>query len=123
MGREKERKKDTGLGRTPADNSDKLSAKDRTRARLYIRSLVSIKRSPSARRAPNLPGPIYIYIYAFSRRFCPKRLTVNSGYIFFVSMHLLPFAPVYSAYTDATPLADINLQNLQDIINSRNKRK
>ncbi len=27
----------------------------------------------------------YIYIYAFSRRFYPKRLTVHSGYNFFVS--------------------------------------
>ncbi len=27
-----------------------------------------------------------IYIYAFSRRFYPKRLTVHSGYTFFVSM-------------------------------------
>ncbi len=26
---------------------------------------------------------IYSYIYAFSRRFCPKRLTVHSGYTFF----------------------------------------
>ncbi len=30
--------------------------------------------------------PIYIYIYAFSRRFYPKRLTVHSGYTFFISM-------------------------------------
>ncbi len=29
---------------------------------------------------------IYIYIYAFSRRFYPKRLTVHSGYTFFISM-------------------------------------
>ncbi len=29
---------------------------------------------------------VYIYIYAFSRRFYPKRLTVQSGYTFFVSM-------------------------------------
>ncbi len=28
----------------------------------------------------------YIYIYAFSRRFYPKRITVHSGYTFFVSM-------------------------------------
>ncbi len=28
----------------------------------------------------------YIYMYAFSRRFYPKRLTVHSGYTFFVSM-------------------------------------
>ncbi len=27
-----------------------------------------------------------IYIYAFSKRFYPKRLTVHSGYIFIVSM-------------------------------------
>ncbi len=29
---------------------------------------------------------VYIYFYAFSRRFYPKRLTVHSGYHFFVSM-------------------------------------
>ncbi len=29
---------------------------------------------------------IYIYIYAFSRRFYPKRLTVHSGYTFIISM-------------------------------------
>ncbi len=28
----------------------------------------------------------YIYIYAFSRRFYPKWLTVDSGYTFFVIM-------------------------------------
>ncbi len=28
----------------------------------------------------------YIYVYAFSRRFYPKRLTVHLGYTFFVSM-------------------------------------
>ncbi len=28
----------------------------------------------------------YIYIYAFSRRFYPKQLTVHSGYTFIVSM-------------------------------------
>ncbi len=29
---------------------------------------------------------IYIYIYAFSRDFYPKRLTVHSGYTFFMSI-------------------------------------
>ncbi len=29
----------------------------------------------------------YIYIYAFSRCFYPKRLTVHSGYTFFLSVH------------------------------------
>ncbi len=29
---------------------------------------------------------IYIYIYAFSRRFYPKRLTVHSGYTFVLSV-------------------------------------
>ncbi len=29
---------------------------------------------------------IYIYMYTFGRRFYPKRLTVHSGYTFFVSM-------------------------------------
>ncbi len=32
--------------------------------------------------------PDYIYIYAFSRRFYPKRLTVHSDYTFFVSMYM-----------------------------------
>ncbi len=31
---------------------------------------------------------LYIYIYAFSRHFYPKRLTVHLGYIFFVSMRV-----------------------------------
>ncbi len=31
---------------------------------------------------------VYIYIYAFSRRFYPKRLTVHSGYTFFLSVCL-----------------------------------
>ncbi len=31
----------------------------------------------------------YIYIYAFSRDFYPKRLTVHSGYTLFVSMYVL----------------------------------
>ncbi len=67
-GREREReKKDTGSGRTQAENSDKLSDKARARAGLCIRSLVSIKSSPSARRAPNLPGPICTCI---PRRYC-----------------------------------------------------
>ncbi len=41
---------------------------------------------------------LYIYIYAFSRRIYPKRLTVHSAYTFFVSMCVpwelnpLPFA-------------------------------
>ncbi len=34
----------------------------------------------------HLSSYIYIYIYAFSRRFYPKRLTVHSGYTFFISM-------------------------------------
>ncbi len=29
---------------------------------------------------------LYIYIYAFSRRFYPKRLTVHSGYTCFITM-------------------------------------
>ncbi len=35
----------------------------------------------------------FIYIYAFSRRFYPKRLTVHSGYTFFVSMCSLGIEP------------------------------
>ncbi len=33
---------------------------------------------------------IYIYIYAFSRHFYPKRLTVHSGYTFFCQYMLFP---------------------------------
>ncbi len=33
---------------------------------------------------------LYIYIYAFSRRFYPKRLTVHSGYTFFLSVCVFP---------------------------------
>ncbi len=32
----------------------------------------------------------FFYIYAFSRRFYPKRLTVHLGYTFFLSVHVLP---------------------------------
>ncbi len=35
----------------------------------------------------------YIYIYAFSRRFYPKRLTVHLGYTFIVSMCSLGIEP------------------------------
>ncbi len=34
---------------------------------------------------------IYIYIYAFSRRFYPKRLTVHSGYTFFFDCMCVPW--------------------------------
>ncbi len=33
-----------------------------------------------------LPSKFFIYIYAFSRHFYPKQLTVHSGYTFIVSM-------------------------------------
>ncbi len=33
---------------------------------------------------------IYIYIYAFSRRFYPKRLTAHSGYTFVLSVCVFP---------------------------------
>ncbi len=32
----------------------------------------------------------YIYIYAFSRRFYPKRLTVHSGYTFVLLVYVFP---------------------------------
>ncbi len=40
-----------------------------------------------------LVNVVYIFIYAFSRHFYPKRLTVHSGYIFFVSMCSLGIEP------------------------------
>ncbi len=58
MKKKKREKKDMGSGRTRAENSDKLSDKSWARAGLYIRSLVSIKSSPLARQAPDLPEPI-----------------------------------------------------------------
>ncbi len=33
----------------------------------------------------------YIYIYAFSRRFYPKRLTMHSGYTFFLISMCVPW--------------------------------
>ncbi len=39
-----------------------------------------------------------IYIYAFSRRFYPKRLTVHSGYTFIVSMCSLGIEPTTFAW-------------------------
>ncbi len=33
---------------------------------------------------------MYIYIYVFSRCFYPKRLTVHSGYTFFLSVCVVP---------------------------------
>ncbi len=33
---------------------------------------------------------LYIYIYAFSRRFYPERLTVHSGYTSFLSVCVFP---------------------------------
>ncbi len=33
---------------------------------------------------------VIIYIYAFTKRFYPKRLTVHSGYTFFVSLCVFP---------------------------------
>ncbi len=38
----------------------------------------------------NIFKPIFHYIYAFSRHFYPKRLTMNSGYTFFLSVCVLP---------------------------------
>ncbi len=35
-------------------------------------------------------GHMYIYIYAFSRRFYPKRLSVHLGYTFFLSLCVFP---------------------------------
>ncbi len=40
----------------------------------------------SARRMCVHNKYIYIYMYAFSRRFYPKRLKVHSAYTFFISM-------------------------------------
>ncbi len=67
-----------------------------TSRRLFER-LTAIQRGWSVRQDPyrsspgalgrwalllDSAGPIYIYIYAFSRRFYPKRLTLHSSYSF-----------------------------------------
>ncbi len=38
----------------------------------------------------HIGGPFYIYIYAFSRRFYPKRLTVHSGYTYGIVSMFVP---------------------------------
>ncbi len=43
----------------------------------------------SIRLSQYFPKPHYIYIYAFSRRLYPKRLTVHSGYTF-LSLYVFP---------------------------------
>ncbi len=48
------------------------------------------KSSWTARQKEEGPESHYIYIYAFSRRFYPKRLTVHSGYTFVLSVHVFP---------------------------------
>ncbi len=46
----------------------------------------------------------YIYIYAFSRHFYPKRLTVHSGYTFFISMCVLPVVSMLYHWATGTLL-------------------
>ncbi len=46
--------------------------------------------SQRSSKTPILFNTNYIYIYAFSGRFYPKRLTVHSGYTFFLSVHVFP---------------------------------
>ncbi len=43
---------------------------------------------------------IYIYIYAFSRRFYPKRLTVHSGYTFIVSLYIISIKCIKFEYVN-----------------------
>ncbi len=45
---------------------------------------------PMGGLAPGERSVPYIYIYAFSRRFYPKRLTVLSGYTFVLSVCVFP---------------------------------
>ncbi len=54
---------------------------DRRRMAAVARASEYIDRHPSP--FSGLWQAEYIYIYAFSRRFYPKRLTVHSGYTFF----------------------------------------
>ncbi len=50
---------------------------------VFVPVLLVIKTSDIRR----MYSIIYIYIYAFSRRFYPKRLTVHSGYTFNLFFH------------------------------------
>ncbi len=75
---------------------------------------------------------IIIYIYAFSRRFYPKRLTVHSGYTFFVSISVLwelnpqPFALLmqysttepqeHSLISDSLPLSQKLLRQIFSVV-------
>ncbi len=67
---------------------------------------------------------IYIYIYAFSRRFYPKRLTVHSGYTFiFVStfdkVQLLHYIPsILKLYKSAVGVVIFVLLQTNTIINN-----
>ncbi len=55
---------------------------------MHIQTLIedskNVRDLDTALNETNLAS--HIYIYAFSRRFYPKRLTVHSGYTFFVSI-------------------------------------
>ncbi len=54
-----------------------LSCKHKTMGERFIQSLQIMEGT-------------YIYIYALSRRFYPKRLTVHSGYTFVLSVCVFP---------------------------------
>ncbi len=47
-----------------------------------------------------------LYIYVFSSRFYPKRFTVHSGYIFFVSMCSLGIEPTTFALLTQCSIAE-----------------
>ncbi len=69
----------------------------------------------------------YIYIYAFSRNVYPKRLTVHSGYTFFVSMHVAwelnpqPFALLTQCSTTETQEHKQSKQSKQRDMKQRKK--
>ncbi len=59
----------------------------------------------------------YIYIYAFSRRFYPKRLTVHSGYTFFLlPVHVFPGNRTHNllrCWRNALPLSHRNIRQIK----------
>ncbi len=71
--------------------------------------------------------PLYIYIYAFSRRFYPKRLTVHSGYTCIVSMSsgIVPLLQFFKSHNlseiiQETFIIMITVNNMPNILWKQN---
>ncbi len=55
---------------------------------------------------------LYIYIYAFSRCFFPKRLTVHSGYTFVLSVFVFPANRTHNLCVLTEPQEHFTIQSL-----------